>query len=286
MDSVAQHDLHHGGAGVLVSRTLLTIGSLVCIALFYGASRQFHIPAEPGFSASLLQQPGWIAALLVTAITFVVATLVGSVITGRIHREAGFFCAAIGLATLSCRGGAMHFVLFDASSRSVYLMLAAEMVVLSAIVTLGWTILDQWPIGTRAEPAPLPPAKSDQKYLSTAMHALIMIAMLSLMARSDAKVQVLASVGIASLLASMGAQWFSPVSPSPWLWSSPLIVGCFGYIWGYFSPAGMDIGRTTGYFAALERPLPLDYASVGVAGAVLGYWMSLKRPHRASESTE
>jgi hypothetical protein len=31
-----------------------------------------------------------------------------------------------------------------------------------------------------------------------------------------------------------------------------------------------------GPFAGLVRPLPLDYASAGPAGAILGHWMSRK----------
>ncbi len=282
MDTLAHHDTTPTTSQVLVNRTLLTIASLVCIALFYLASRQFHIPAEPGYAASLLQQPGWMVAILVTAIAFVVATFVGSIIASRVHHDAGFFCAAIGLATLSFRGGPMRYVLFDASGPSVLLMLAAETVALGAMLALAWTLLDQWPLGKRAiEP---PPAPAQQKYLATVMQVLLMIALMSLLCRSDTKVQAFASVGVASLVATLGAQWFSPVSPSPWLWTGPLVVALVGYISCYFSSAGMELGRTSGYFAALARPLPLDYASAGVAGALMGYWMSLKRRARTAAS--
>jgi hypothetical protein len=38
-----------------------------------------------------------------------------------------------------------------------------------------------------------------------------------------------------------------------------------------------ETGRVTGVFAPLARPLPLDYASFGTAGALLGYWMGADR---------
>lgn len=283
MDRTAPSHSDPTAVQVLRNRTLLTIGSLVCIGLFYGASRQFHIPAEPGYSASLLQQTGWIVALLVTAIGLIVATLVGSIITSRIHRDAGLFCAAIGLATLSCRGGPMRDVLFEASNRSVYLMLAAETIALAAMVTLAWTILEQWPIRAPVlDPTPADP--NDRKYLTTLAHTMLMIGLMSLLCRSDDKGQVLASVGLSSFVAALGAQWFSPVSPSPWLFSGTFIVALVGYISCYFTPAGIVTGRTSGYFAALARPLPLDYASAGVAGALLGYWMGVRRERRDSKS--
>jgi len=54
-----------------------------------------------------------------------------------------------------------------------------------------------------------------------------------------------------------------------------------GYVSCYFRPDGIEVGRTSGYFAALARPLPLDYASVGVAGSLMGYWISSRWHHRA-----
>jgi hypothetical protein len=107
---------------------------------------------------------------------------------------------------------------------------------------------------------------------------------MSLLSRTDAKLQTLASVGISSLLAAIGAQYFSPVNASPWLWAGPFIVAVIGYLSSYFSPAGFETGRVSGYFAALARPLPLDYASSGVAGALLGYWSGLKRHARPDSS--
>ena len=43
------------------------------------------------------------------------------------------------------------------------------------------------------------------------------------------------------------------------------------------------IGLSRGsLLAPLSRPLPLDYASVGPAGALIGYWMS-RRWHRTRQ---
>jgi hypothetical protein len=60
----------------------------------------------------------------------------------------------------------------------------------------------------------------------------------------------------------------------------------FGYLFAWISPpAGVEFGRPGygtgggGFLVALARPLPLDYASVGTAGALLGYWMRRKSLH-------
>jgi len=41
-------------------------------------------------------------------------------------------------------------------------------------------------------------------------------------------------------------------------------------------------GQGGGLLAPLARPLPLDYASLGTAGAILGYWTS-RQWQRAKE---
>jgi hypothetical protein len=267
-----------GGAARLdgqsvLARLLLWAGALLSILLFYAAGVQFGIPARPGYAASVLQQPHWFFLLPIIAIVFFVSLFLGMLFTGRIHHEGGLFCAAIGLSVLSARGGPMRYVLFEANGRGVYLLLALEIILLGVILLAAWLALRRF----RAEP-PLPAetvgADAPQKYISTIMHILVMIALMTLLAQSDRKAQALASVAISSVLASLLANWFAPASPGIWFWASPLFVGLLGYVAGFFSPAGLEIGRTSGYFAALARPLPLDYASLGTAGAILGYWIS------------
>ena len=59
----------------------------------------------------------------------------------------------------------------------------------------------------------------------------------------------------------------------------PLLTGVIGYALAAMGQvSNLNIGLPTGTVAALARPLPLDYASVGIAGAILGYWMSTANP--------
>jgi hypothetical protein len=96
--------------------------------------------------------------------------------------------------------------------------------------------------------------------------------------QSEAKNQCLASVGIASFLATVVAYKYAPVRPSIWFWSGPLIVGLIGYIAAALGQdSNLAIGSPAGTFAALARPLPIDYASVGPAASMLAYWMMRKK---------
>jgi hypothetical protein len=256
---------------VLLNRTLLAMGALGCMLLFWAATRVFGIPAAPGYSGSLLQQPSPGVAIIITLLTLVAAVFVGTTFAGRVHRDAGLFCACIGLALLSLRGGPIRYVLFNASGKAVYLMLAGEIVVLGAMLAAMW-IGGERLVDRRERDEPSEPG--EQNYFTTLVQVLLMIALMSLLAQSDAKGQAMCAVAASALLATLAANWFAPASPSPWLWAGPIIVGAIGYVSCYFRPTGIEIGRTGGYFAALARPLPLDYASVGVAAAMLGYWMS------------
>jgi hypothetical protein len=106
--------------------------------------------------------------------------------------------------------------------------------------------------------------------------ALIGLIVLVLTATAD-KAQVLASVLIASVIGTgLAEHYFKGEKVAPWLWAGPFIVGALGYLLTWMTgdaAVATETGRLTGTFAPLARPLPLDYASFGTAGALLGYWM-------------
>jgi len=97
-----------------------------------------------------------------------------------------------------------------------------------------------------------------------------------LLVRTDDKKQVLSAVAVASLLSTLLAYSIVPARPSVCFWAGPIIVGIVGYvaayfIWGSVDPVTWKSGQGGGLFIPLARPLPLDYASLGTAGAILGY---------------
>src|SRR5439155_20689041 len=104
---------------------------------------------------------------------------------------------------------------------------------------------------------------------------LIAGAIMLIFCQSDRKLQVMVTVWLASLAGAAGAYYLTPASPSRWFWSIPLICGLLGYIGTYFQDSGgWVIGEPRGFFAPLARPLPIDYAGAGAAGALAGYWLS------------
>jgi hypothetical protein len=52
-----------------------------------------------------------------------------------------------------------------------------------------------------------------------------------------------------------------------------------GYAFAWFGRGPLVGGEVGGMLPQLGRPLPLDYAALGTAGAVMGYWTSRSWQH-------
>jgi hypothetical protein len=264
-------------------KTLLTIGSIIAFALFATVARVCSIPQLPGYEATLFSPPSPLLALLVTAITLIAATLLCSLIAGVIHFEGGLFCAAVGMAALSTRGGPMRYVLMYAPDASVYGRLAFETALLFGCVAGGWYVLLVLRDNNLLRGEPLrdddPDALPMQGAMALVAQVVGMMFLIVLLAQTDQKAQVIWSVAIASLLASLAAHSLFPARPSPWFWSAPFIVAIIGYLCAWSGPWPIVGGQVGGPLPALARPLPLDYASVGTAGSLLGYWTSRRWQH-------
>jgi hypothetical protein len=274
-------------------RFLLVVGLALSAAAFVLASRTFHVPAAPHFDASLLAQPSPFVSLGVVAVTLLASMVLSTVIAGAIRFDAGLFCATVGMTALSIRSGRMGELLRQsaptAATPAFFVHLALELVALYAFVAVAWSVLwglhtggrlkaDEFRDGIEDTDEPLP-----FKLAALAMQAGVMAVGVLLLAQTDDKSQAIAAVFISAFVGACCAYYMYPISPSPWLWVGPMIVGVAGYAIAYFAtPAGEDAWRTgqlTHGLAPLARPIPLDYASAGPAGAILGYWMS-RRWHR------
>ncbi len=277
--------------------TQLYVGAMivVCYAIFWYGSGLLGIPSEPHFEGSLLQQSnpartmvGMIAAaVLLSGCAF----LADAVLRTRWFL-AGLAAACAGLFAWSWRGGPMQQVLFYASSRGVFARLALELILLGAIVAMLWNFF--WARGQRQAqlapvtvvPKPGTAKKSDEQpsmimaliSQTVAMGAILLI----LLGQTDAKKQVLASVFIAALAGtSMAESYFADRRTARWYWVGPVLVGVIGYLFTGFRISNWEAGNRLMdgvTLAALARPLPLDYASVGMFGALIGYWSS-QRDH-------
>ncbi|MGA3066301.1 MAG: hypothetical protein ABSF29_05580 [Tepidisphaeraceae bacterium] len=272
-----------GGA----AQAVVLLAVIACCGIFGTAARWFQLPELAQFDGSLLVGKSAAANLLIIAVLMLICTLVGTLIAGCVRFEAGFFAACVGLMVISLRSGTMQSVLFEAGgSQSVFGILAGEMVILAAILGIVWTILIK--IGrvsmTPEIPQPNPPQDSPPEGAVAGISALVTQAIataliLMFLCQSQAKLQTLCSVFVASTVGTMIAYGIFPARPSAWFWGGTLLVGLIGYL---LAAAGQDtqlvIGYPQGLFAPLARPLPLDYASLGTAGAIVGYW-SIRNKH-------
>ena len=273
------------------TQLFVLIACLLCFGLFWYAGRALSIPNETGFEASLLQQPHWVVDVLATYVLFIVCLILGSIIAGWSWFFAGLFAASIGLLAFSARGGAMKYVLFHAASngstRQVYLSLALEQVLLILPAAVAWLFVHrQYEAALARREKPATEEKEPTTASATPLALLTQIVAMGfvvlLFVPTDAKKQVLIGLFIAAFVGTALAEHLFPDRKAARLfWVGPLVVGLIGYLMAYSTGADFTIGSAQGAFAALARPLPLDYASAGIAGALLGYWVGAERPEIA-----
>jgi hypothetical protein len=246
-----------------------------------------------GFDGSLLVSPGAFSNTLATAMLIAAGVAAGTVVVGGVRPDAGLFAAAIGLLALSNRGGSLTAVLHDtAGARGTFLILAVELILLYVLLAVCWFVL----FSLRQSGRLVHDAARDglvdvdlpagAGWSGAITHIAIMAVVVLLLAQSESKKQVVLAVGIGSFAGAFFPHWQHGARPSVWYWAAPLALGLFGYLFTWISPpGGLAFGRPGfgegggGFLIALARPLPLDYASVGTAGALLGYWMRRKSLH-------
>lgn len=264
---------------------------------FLLASKLFQVPEFARFGGSLLTERSPVISLLVVAVTLMASVLVSTLIAGTVRFDAGLLCGLLGMSVLSLRSGTMGDVLRQSAlgGPSIFVHSALELAMLYVLVAVAWSVLwgmhtsgflkaDEFRDGVEDTDEPLP-----FKASALAMQVGVMALVMMLLGQTDAKAQMLAAVGISAFLGACAAYYMYPISPSPWLWVGPMVVGIVGYALAYFSiGAGEEwkTGRLAFSLAPLSRALPLDYATAGPAGAILGYWMSRKwHRQRLDEST-
>jgi hypothetical protein len=290
--AAAMGDDPHGHR--LRQRLAFTIGCVVCGLITLGLARLLKIPLSPGRGGILLQQHEWWFAMGITWLIIIAGSALSAIVASRVHYEGGLFCACVGLAALSVRLGPTRFALFSSTvGAKVYLLMALELLLLAIAVAVGWVVLRLMArLGWLPPELPIddsqPEEPMDQKILAITAQIVVTMILVLLLARSDQKAQVLAAAFVSSYLGALAAHHFVPAQPSMWFWLGPLIVGILGHVMQYFSPTDWEIGDARGFFAPLARLVPLDYASLGTAGALLGYWTSQKwqRDRVASEGTQ
>jgi len=187
------------------------------------------------------------------------------------------------LLALSWRGGPMRYVLMYAGSQAVYLRLIAEILMLAGCVGVGWYVLTMLRDMNLLHGEPLreddPDALPATGLTALGATVLLMVFFMLLLTPTDKKSQVVWAVALSSLFASLAAHSLFPARPSIWFWTAPFIVAVVGYGFAFMGGPLLVGGEVGGMMPALARPLPLDYAGAGVAGALVGYWTSRKWQH-------
>ena len=264
-------------------RTLLTIGCVASWWIFKAIAGLFSYPKHWHYEASLLVQPSPVLLLIMCAVVLVICVLLTSFFAGVVHYDAGLFCACVGMVSLSVHGGPMRNVLMEAPGNGIFPKLMLELTLLFVFVVIGWMVLGRLrDFGLLREELKLeedPDAPPYQGAMALAATVVIMGVLMLLLAQTDKKAQAIWSVAISACLASLGAHSLFPARPSVWFWTAPLIVGLIGYVLAWMGGNNLPGGAVGGIAPALARPLPLDYASVGVAGAIYGYWWSRQWHH-------
>jgi hypothetical protein len=294
-------------------RLLLLCGVVVSVGIFIASARLFRIPAHVAFGGVILHEPSPVASFAALSVALVVCVLVATLVAGSVRFDAGLFCAAVGMIAVTLRGGTLGDVLRASAGANpsggptVLIAMAGELLLLYAVLGLAWTTLwllhrqdylkaDHFRDGVEDTEDP-PFIKVCALIMQAGTTALIML----LLVQSDSKMQVLWSLAIASYLGAILSYFLYPIAPSPWLWAGPLLVGLGGYVAAYFAidPAsqlwrtGQLVTSDGGaqprplWMAPLVRALPIDYATVGTAAAIMGYWMSRKwQQQRLAEAGE
>jgi hypothetical protein len=295
-DSRRLHDWLHDTTGRAFSRAqkLLLAGGIV-VAVVVSELVQWILGAAPirGHSASLFQRGAPVNTLVAAVTAIVAGVALATLLVGRVRADAGIFCVAVALLAFRLDGGAGREALLAGNGRAAFSLLAGELTILAVVLLATSAFLRRLasagalPDDHSADGATLEPETLDQKFLCTATVAVVMTASMMLLCQSDWPGQAVWATLISGFAAAWCAFRFVPVAPSAWLWAGPLVAGIVGYLYtGLYGWQNAAIGQPEGMLAALARPMPLDYASVGVAGAMLGYWVGRRQLHERQVEAE
>jgi len=266
------------------ARFLLVTACVISFALAWWIASIAGVPAIPGHDIRILNPIG----MPVTFGVAILAALIGTVIAGSVRFDAGLVAAAAAMMALSARGGDGHDQLFSATSPAIYLTMIGETAALYGVLLLVWAGL--WSLhrigllrrdATR-DSMPEPTDPLTKRLIALLVNALLMAVLVYFLAQSDSKKQAMVAVALAGFLATAATHQIIPVSPSVWFWMAPMLVAITGYAMSYSDPGNWFIGMIP---QPLARAIPLDYASAGTIGTVVGYWMS-RRWQRDREETE
>jgi hypothetical protein len=267
--------------------------------LFWWGGKLVNVPAHPGFEASILRQPGTgpVVAVLTAAVFFLGVTALVTLVARRHWIYSGVLAASAGLAAWSFRGGPIQYAMIAPdpvqAGPGVFYVLALELALLGVIVAAAWMVVLPRVDGLSLpdnQPRPLIPKPPTEAYGAILGQSVFIGLGIALLVPNAEKKQAIFGVLVSCFIATLLAQhFFHDERVARWYWVGPILVGLFGYIanalGGTDAKLAAETGRLTGTFAALARPVPLDYASSGLVGMLMGYWIGSEHPAPATEQT-
>jgi hypothetical protein len=265
---------HRVAPGLLRRRLAMLVFGPIALAAFWKAGDLLAIPRDGGYSGSLIDGSG-MGPLAAVLVLLVALTCVYALLIGRIATDAPLACAVLGLAALSWRGGSMRDTLIAAGNRGAYLTLFGELMLLYAGIAIAKVLSAIVLRDSHPPRGSAPNSVAPSRLVATvAVHALVTLLLIEFLARSDAKLQVTAAILIASAVASVAARVLVGATSATGCWIGPMVAAMIGYLAAYGAGSNglLSIGLTGGYLAPLARGLPLDYAAIGTAGAIIGFW--------------
>ena len=280
---IADLDPAHAEAFTRTQKLTLLGIVVVSYVLTTAVARPLGFFAEPGFGASVLLDEFAAGSLMKVMLWTLLIGIAGTFAGRAVRPDAGLMAACAAFLAIRRVGGEASDVYLYHSGPGAFRMLALEMIVLAlvlaAIHTLSRLLVARGVLRDDAELDQVRPKPEELRWKASAVlaSALTTGLVVLILCRSDERMQVTAGLAVAGFVAALCAVRFIPAAPSSWFWAGPIAVGVFGYAVASLAPGALIvIGEPGGYAPALVHPLPLDYASAGVAGALYGYWVGRK----------
>jgi hypothetical protein len=261
-------------------RTRLTLIAVAAYGLGALARDGLSVFADVGHGASLLADPASALAMTKAVVVILLVGVLGTIAGRTVRPDVGLFAAAISLLALRRVGGPTREVYLVAPTSGTLWLLAIESVLLAGalfavfffarrLVASGFVLDDAAADHIHVEQEPV-----GQRWLAFATQGLVVLVLMSVLCRTDERMQVAGTLAISASLASLCTVRFIPATPSVYFWLAPLGLSVLGYIATAVSgTANLSIGEPAGFFKSVAMALPLDFASAGVAGSLYGYWV-------------
>ena len=267
------------------ARLLLLLAAAGAFTIGLWAGRLLHVPPHAGRQASLMLTPGSAMNVLAAVLATLLAAALGTGVAGIIRFNAGLLTGCVALGALAFRGGNSRYTwqhaLAGVKPATAFLVFAIETVFLGLLLGAVWWTLRSLHVAGKLKDRETelmldtPEHETANELTAFGVQFTVTAVGVLLLAQSDAKIQVIAAVFVGSFAGSAIAHSVFSTGPRSWYWLPPLALAAVSYAVAAISPpTGIDIADPRGPFVGLVRPLPLDYASAGVAGAVMGHWMS------------